>query len=216
MKSIRLREGKERSLLRRHPWVFEGSIARGSADAGELVRVEAADGRFLAWGAYSPSSSIRVRAWSFDEAQRIDASFFTQRLQQAIALRARLGIASDGQRLVHESCERLRIMRSQPHVFIEIEAAPADREGSTLRGIQAGDPGTQGAIDRLHGASCGQAQHRAALQCCQQLPGHHISHRLRIGPDLQAQPVLQGQGDPATLRRLLGASGCWTAASRRP
>ena len=107
MKSIRLREGKERSLLRRHPWVFEGSIARGSADAGELVRVEAADGRFLAWGAYSPSSSIRVRAWSFDEAQRIDAAFFTQRLQQAIALRARLGIASDGQRLVHGEADGL-------------------------------------------------------------------------------------------------------------
>jgi 23S rRNA (cytosine1962-C5)-methyltransferase len=107
MKSIRLREGKERSLLRRHPWVFEGSIARGSADAGELVRVEAADGRFLAWGAYSPSSSIRVRAWSFDEAQRIDAGFFTQRLKQAIALRARLGIASDGQRLVHGEADGL-------------------------------------------------------------------------------------------------------------
>ena len=107
MKSIRLREGKERSLLRRHPWVFEGSIARGSADAGELVRVEAHDGRFLAWGAYSPASSIRVRAWSFDEAQRIDAAFFTQRLQQAIALRARLGIASDGQRLVHGEADGL-------------------------------------------------------------------------------------------------------------
>ena len=34
MKSIRLREGKERSLLRRHPWVFEGSVARGKADPG--------------------------------------------------------------------------------------------------------------------------------------------------------------------------------------
>ena len=107
MKSIRLREGKERSLLRRHPWVFEGSIARGSADAGELVRVEAQDGRFLAWGAYSPTSSIRVRAWSFDEAQRIDAAFFTQRLQQAVALRSRLGIASDGQRLVHGEADGL-------------------------------------------------------------------------------------------------------------
>ena len=107
MKAIRLRAGKERSLLRRHPWVFEGSIARGSADAGELVRVEAADGRFLAWGAYSPSSAIRVRAWSFDEGQRIDAGFFSQRLQQAIQLRARLGIASDGQRLVHGEADGL-------------------------------------------------------------------------------------------------------------
>ena len=62
MKTIRLREGKDRSLLRRHPWVFHSSIAKGGADPGETVRVEAADGRFLAWGAFSPSSMIRVRA----------------------------------------------------------------------------------------------------------------------------------------------------------
>ena len=66
MKAITLREGKERSLLRRHPWVFQGSVDKGKADAGETVRVQAHDGRFLAWAAYSPSSMIRVRAWSFD------------------------------------------------------------------------------------------------------------------------------------------------------
>ena len=60
MKTVRLREGKERSLLRRHPWVFEGSTAKGRADSGETVRVEDAGGRFLAWGAYSPESAIRV------------------------------------------------------------------------------------------------------------------------------------------------------------
>ena len=70
MKTVRVRAGKERSLLRRHPWVFEGSVASGRADAGETVRVEAADGRFLAWAAYSPHSSIRLRAWSFDESER--------------------------------------------------------------------------------------------------------------------------------------------------
>ena len=107
MKSIRLRDGKERSLQRRHPWVFEGSIARGSADAGELVRVEAHDGRFLAWGAYSPSSMIRVRAWSFVETERIDAAFFQVRLQRAVRLRSRLAIASDGQRLVHGEADGL-------------------------------------------------------------------------------------------------------------
>ncbi len=107
MKSIRLREGKERALQRRHPWVFEGSIARGSADAGELVRVEAHDGHFLAWGAYSPSSMIRVRAWSFDEGQRIDAGFIEARLHRAITWRSRLAIASDGQRLVHGEADGL-------------------------------------------------------------------------------------------------------------
>ena len=107
MKRIRLRDGKERSLLRRHPWVFEGSIDKGKADPGETVRVEASDGRFLGWGAYSPSSSIRVRVWSFDENERIDAAFFARRIAAAIAVRARLPIASDGVRLVHGEADGL-------------------------------------------------------------------------------------------------------------
>ncbi|HYN59838.1 MAG TPA: class I SAM-dependent methyltransferase [Rubrivivax sp.] len=107
MKSIRLREGKERSLLRRHPWVFAGSIATGKADPGETVRVEADDGRFLAWGAYSPSSNIRVRAWSFIEAERIDSVFFARRVRRAVELRTRLPIDSDGVRLLHGEADGL-------------------------------------------------------------------------------------------------------------
>ncbi len=107
MKVIRLREGRERSLQRQHPWVFEGAIARGGADAGETVRVEAADGRFLGWGAYSPSSSIRVRIWSFDEAERIAPPLFRRRIAAALALRGRLAIDSDAQRLVHGEADGL-------------------------------------------------------------------------------------------------------------
>ena len=107
MKVIKLRDGKERSLLRRHPWVFQGSIESGRADSGETVRVESHDGRFLAWAAYSPSSMIRVRVWSFDEAERIDAAFFERRIAQALAIRARLPIASDGVRLVHGEADGL-------------------------------------------------------------------------------------------------------------
>ena len=107
MKVITLRDGKERSLLRLHPWVFQGSVGTGKADAGETVRVESSEGRFLAWAAYSPSSMIRVRAWSFDEAERIDAAFFERRIARALALRARLPIASDGVRLIHGEADGL-------------------------------------------------------------------------------------------------------------
>ena len=107
MKSIRLRPGKERSLQRQHPWVFEGSIARGSADPGETVRVEDADGGFLAWGAFSGSSMIRVRAWSFVEAERVDRAFFERRIQRAVALRSRLPIDSNAMRLVHGEADGL-------------------------------------------------------------------------------------------------------------
>ena len=107
MKIIKLREGKDRSLLRRHPWVFAGSVASGKADAGETVRVESHDGRFLAWGAYSAESMIRVRAWSFVEAERIDAAFFERRVARALAVRARLPIASDAMRLIHGEADAL-------------------------------------------------------------------------------------------------------------
>ena len=107
MKTITLRDGKERSLQRRHPWVFQASIAGGKADPGETVRVEGHDGKFLAWASYSPSSMIRLRAWSFIEAERIDAAFFERRIAQALANRARLPIASDGLRLIHGEADGL-------------------------------------------------------------------------------------------------------------
>ena len=119
MKVIRLRPGRERSLLRRHPWVFESGVARGGADAGETVRVEADDGRFLAWAAFSPASAIRLRAWSFDEGERIDRAFFARRIVAAVAARAALGIDSDALRLVHAEADGL-------------PALVVDRYGDTL------------------------------------------------------------------------------------
>ena len=107
MKVVTLRPGKERSLLRRHPWVFEGSVASGKADAGETVRVVTSGGRFLAWASYSPTSMIRLRAWSFDEAERIEVAFFERRIGAALALRARMPIESDGVRLIHGEADGL-------------------------------------------------------------------------------------------------------------
>ncbi|HJS05067.1 MAG TPA: class I SAM-dependent methyltransferase [Variovorax sp.] len=107
MKVLRLRPGKERSLLRRHPWVFESAIAKGGGDAGETVRIEAEDGRFLAWAAFSPHSKIRARAWSFDEQQRIDAAFMASRVSSAVAARERFELPSEGVRLVHGEADGL-------------------------------------------------------------------------------------------------------------
>ena len=107
MKNLRLREGKERSLLRRHPWIFESAIAKGSADHGETVRVESHSGEFLAWAAFSPQSKIRARAWSFDPAQHITPQFFREQLDQAIAARTRFDIPSNAMRLVHGEADGL-------------------------------------------------------------------------------------------------------------
>ena len=107
MKTIRLRAGKERSLLRHHPWIFESAIAKGGGDAGETVRVEGDQGQFLGWAAFSPASKIRARIWSFDEAQRIDAAFFASAFARAVRARARFDIQSNAMRLVHGESDGL-------------------------------------------------------------------------------------------------------------
>ncbi|MBI2769750.1 MAG: class I SAM-dependent methyltransferase [Burkholderiales bacterium] len=107
MKTIRLKPGKERSLLRRHPWVFDSAILRGGGDAGETVRVEGSEGQFLAWAAFSPASKIRARVWSFDEAQRIDAPFLVAACARAVRARGLFDIQSDGMRLVHGESDNL-------------------------------------------------------------------------------------------------------------
>ena len=107
MKTIRLRAGKERSLLRRHPWIFESAIAKGTADAGETVRVESDQAQFLGWAAFSPNSKIRARVWSFDETQRIDASFFIATCAYAVSTRARFDIKSNAMRLIHGESDGL-------------------------------------------------------------------------------------------------------------
>lgn len=80
-----LAKGREKSLLRRHPWVFSGAVARmeGKASPGETIDIVDHQGKWLARGAYSPASQIRARAWTFNKDEAIDIDFFIRRLQQA-------------------------------------------------------------------------------------------------------------------------------------
>ena len=87
-----LKPGREKSLLRRHPWIFSGAVAsvRGEPGSGETVAVRSSGGDFLAWAAYSPHSQIRARVWTWDEGETVDEVFFRSRLMQAIAARQEL------------------------------------------------------------------------------------------------------------------------------
>lgn len=80
-----LAKGREKSLLRRHPWIFSGAVARleGKPGSGETVDIVDSQGTWLARGAYSPASQIRARVWTFDREEVIDSAFFVRRLQQA-------------------------------------------------------------------------------------------------------------------------------------
>ncbi len=111
MLKITLKRDRERSLLRRHPWVFSGAIDKvlGDPQVGDTVSVFANDGRFLGHGAWNPVSNIRVRIWSWQEQTTIDTAFFETRLAAAIAMRERLlPTAPDGGvRLVHAESDGL-------------------------------------------------------------------------------------------------------------
>ena len=110
-KQIWLRKGKEESLLRFHPWVFSGAIARidQGVDEGEVVRVVTNSGDFIAVGHYQ-QGSIAVRVLSFNDVD-IDDTFWTSRLQSALAMRQAIGIADNPQnntyRLVHGEGDNL-------------------------------------------------------------------------------------------------------------
>jgi 23S rRNA (cytosine1962-C5)-methyltransferase len=94
MLSVILHPGRERSLLRRHPWVFSGAIreVRGEPQAGDTVDLFAADGSWLARGAFSPASQITVRAWSFRQEEQIGPEFIRQRVADAVRFRQDLDL----------------------------------------------------------------------------------------------------------------------------
>ncbi len=111
MPAMILNPGREKSLLRRHPWIFSGAVARleGAPQAGETVEVLSSVGEWLAYAAYSPHSQIRARAWTFDQAETPDAEFFRRRLQAALGLRQALGLpaVTEAYRLVHAESDGL-------------------------------------------------------------------------------------------------------------
>ncbi|KGX38649.1 class I SAM-dependent rRNA methyltransferase [Burkholderia pseudomallei] len=109
MHTVTLKPSKDKSLLRRHPWVYANAIDRvdGKPAPGATVIVRAHDGRFLARAAYSPHSQIRLRVWSFDENEPIDHAFFKRRVQRALAHRRAMISGADAVRLVFGEADGL-------------------------------------------------------------------------------------------------------------
>jgi 23S rRNA (cytosine1962-C5)-methyltransferase len=105
-----LAPGREKSLRQRHPWIFSGAVERveGAPAAGDTVTVVAADGTFLAHAAYSPSSQIRARVWSFESDATVDDAFFTRRVTQAVSARTALfDAAHSAARILHGESDGL-------------------------------------------------------------------------------------------------------------
>lgn len=94
MASITLKKGREKSLRRRHPWIFSGAVStvQGLSKPGQTAEVRSHDNVLLARAAWSPRSQITARVWSFDPEENVSPDFFGSRLQNAVEKRRRLGM----------------------------------------------------------------------------------------------------------------------------
>jgi 23S rRNA (cytosine1962-C5)-methyltransferase len=111
MNTITLKKGREKAILRKHPWIFSGAVqsVTGDPGLGETVIVLDSRGNFLATAAYSPHSQIRARIWSWDPDQEIDPKFFRERIRNAFDMRSTWIDTSQTSafRLVHAESDRL-------------------------------------------------------------------------------------------------------------
>jgi 23S rRNA (cytosine1962-C5)-methyltransferase len=87
-----LKPGREKPVVRRHPWIYSGAIAKvhGKLEAGGTVKVRSSKGEFLAIGAYSPKSQIRVRVWQWGSSNFEPEFFFNERISAALDYRKSL------------------------------------------------------------------------------------------------------------------------------
>ncbi|MGZ8197319.1 MAG: class I SAM-dependent rRNA methyltransferase [Burkholderiales bacterium] len=196
MKILVLNPGRQKSLKRRHPWVFSGAVAKveGAPEAGETVEVRTHDGEVLALAAYSPHSQIRARVWCWSPCD-IDALFFTRRIEDAADARAALGIGktSDALRLVHGEADGLPGVIADRYgetVVVQLLSAGADRWRDAIADALCGLPG----VERVWERSDADAREleglkpRTGLLRGKPLPGTPVIHEhgLRFRAEIDA------------------------------
>ncbi|KVO95911.1 23S rRNA methyltransferase [Burkholderia ubonensis] len=189
MQTVTLKPSKDKSLLRRHPWIYANAIDRvdGKPAPGATVIVRAHDGRFLARGAYSPHSQIRVRVWSFDENEPIDHAFFKRRVQRAVAHRNTMVSGTGAVRLVFGEADGLPGLIVDH--YVEDSGAASPRGQLVCQFMAAGVEAWKDAIvAALVGATgCSNVYERS-----------DVSIREKEGLE-QTTGVLAGDPPPATL-----------------
>ncbi len=142
-----LKPGREKSLKRRHPWIFSGAVARleGSPQSGDTVEVRSADGAVLAVAAYSPQSQIAARVWDW-RARTIAPDFFQQRVCRAARARAQL-LASgltNAARLIHGESDGLPGVIADQYgdtVVVQLLSAGAERWRDDIADALMSQPG---------------------------------------------------------------------------
>lgn len=107
---LKLNAGREKSLLRRHPWIFSSALQKMNEEpaSGSTVDLLSSDGKFLARASYSPQSQIRARVWTFTD-EPVNADFFRKRIKSAITQRSALNLQrfSNSYRLIHAESDNI-------------------------------------------------------------------------------------------------------------
>ncbi len=155
--SVLLKAGKEKSLQRRHPWIYATAIAQviGTPANGALVDVRGSDRRFLAWAAYSPGSAIRARCWSYREADVIDADWLGERVRSAVARRLGLWVSTNAARLVFGEADGLPGLvadRYDDMLVVQIQAPGVDSHREALLDALCAATGCATVFDRSDAA----------------------------------------------------------------
>ena len=155
--TLTLRPGRERSLVRRHPWIFSGGVAKVAGDPGpgDTVVVSTSDGKVLGRAAYSPRSQLVARMWTFDADAVVDETLFGRRVVEAVARRNGLDARTDAVRLVFAESDGLPGVVADRYgdwVVLELTAVGADRWRDALADAFAALPGVLGVYERSDAA----------------------------------------------------------------
>jgi 23S rRNA (cytosine1962-C5)-methyltransferase len=155
---VYLKAGKERSLQRRHPWVYSTAIGKtaGKPQSGDTVEVRSAEGKFLAWGAFSPESQIRIRAWSFVESDVIDNAWIAEKIRVAALRRVVLDVQSNAQRLVFGEADQLPgliVDRYGDWAVVQILSAAVEYWRAAILEAVGGLPGIRHVYERSDAAT---------------------------------------------------------------
>jgi 23S rRNA (cytosine1962-C5)-methyltransferase len=86
---LRIKRGKERSLIHRHPWIFSGAIERVDAPGPDaVVEIRFFDGTLVGYGHFAHDAPIRCRVFEFcDEEKIIDADYWRGKFCAAVEYR---------------------------------------------------------------------------------------------------------------------------------
>ena len=152
--SLTIKPGREKSLLRRHPWVFASALQPLDKEpaSGSTIDLIAPNGSFLARASYSPTSQIRTRVWTFKD-EPIDKEFFRRKIRAAIAFRQMSKIESNtnSYRLIHGESDGLSgfvVDRYNDILVLQSTTAGSEFWKDTVADILVEETGIQNIYER--------------------------------------------------------------------